>query len=61
METRYADVSKLFSYGIETTNEYPETRIFRMTVAYVWREQVKSIEKRRDDCKFNLKIMYGVL
>ena len=29
MATRYADVSKLFSYGIETTYEYPETLDFQ--------------------------------
>ena len=63
--TRYADVSKLFSYGIETTYEYPETPDFQddpgKLKAHIWREQVKLIEKRREDYKFNKKLVYGVL
>ena len=55
--TCYADVSKLFSYGIETTYEYPETPDFQdypgKLKAHIWREQVKLIEKRREDYKLN--------
>ena len=53
---RYADVSKLFSYDID---EYPETVDFQddpgKLKAHRWREQVKLIEKRREDYKFNKK------
>ena len=63
--TRYPDVSKLFSYGIETTYEYPEAPDLEddqgKLKAHIWREQVKMIEKRKEEYKFNKKLVYGVL
>ena len=63
--TRYPDVSKLFSYGIETTYEYPEAPDSEddqgNLEAHIWREQVKMIEKRKEEYKFNKKLVYGVL
>ena len=63
--TLYPDVSKLFSYGIETTYEYPEASDLEddqgKLKAHIWREQVKMIEKRKEDYKFNKKLVYGVL
>ena len=61
---RSADVSKLFSYGFETTYEYPETPDFQddpgKLKGHIWREQVKLIEKKRTIKSIKI-LIYGVL
>jgi len=65
--TRFPDVSKIFSHGIEVDHPRPQRpRLTKVNDPHHFRrdeykEKLKLVIKREDDYKFHKKLAYGIL